>query len=251
MSSIDISAALPPGADYPDIPFDGDFSFRCGGCGNGCRKRNDIGLSGLDLWRLAGRLGLPTELVIASFGKKVTGSSSRIPVIRLMPRKDTGNCPFLTTRSGCAVHSHKPLVCALYPLGQSIEIFPGIDPSKESDRRKAIHYFSQDTGCSGEKVTLSLREYLAGFAIEEREELDLRWARDCLALSSRVKGLEKRLRPIEMKYLQRKIERALYLDYDSETDFAPQYEQNIAELERVLCKLEGDTSSLQTDERCT
>lgn len=236
--NIDISAVLPPGADYPDIPFDGDFSFRCGGCGNCCRKRKDIVLSGLDVWRLSVRLSMPPELILASFTKIRTGASSRIPVVRLKPRDDTGNCPFLTSRSVCAVHSHKPLVCALYPLGQSIEIFPGIDPSKESDRRKAITYFSQDTGCSGEKVTLSLREYLAGFAVEEREELDLRWARDCLALSSRVKGLESRLRPVEMKYLQRKILRALYLDYDFCTPFSPQYEENIAELERVLCNLE-------------
>ena len=160
--------------------------------------------------------------------------------VRLLPKKGSGNCPFLTKENRCSIHSHKPLVCALYPLGQNIELFPGIDPESEKDIRKAVSYFAQDTGCSGIEIRLSLKEYLAGFAVEERETLDIRWARDCLALISRVKGLRKRLRPVEMTYLMRKIERALYLDYDHTEDFAPQYDRNIAELERVLSRLEGE-----------
>ena len=239
---IDLGAQLPPDTDYPEIPLDGNFSFACQGCGDCCRKRNDIVLSGYDLYRLCVRFALPPQMVIRAFCHCYTGSATHLPVVRLRPRQDNGNCPFLTTASSCAIHSHKPLVCALYPLGQSIDFEAGADPSNPEVRRRCIHYFAQDTGCSGRQVTLTLREYLDSFSILSREELDLRWARDCIALSSRVKALEKRLRPIEMKYLQRKIQRALYLEYDFRQDFMPQYDRNIGQLEETLCKLEGDQS---------
>ena len=238
----DLGAQLPPGVDYPEIPLDGSFSFQGQGCGDCCRKRSDIVLSGYDLYQICCRLALPPQMVMHAFCQSYIGSSTHLPVVRLRPRHDNGNCPFLTAESSCAIHSHKPLVCALYPLGQSIDFDAGTDPSNPADRRRAIHYFAQDTGCSGHSITLSLREYLDSFSILEREELDLRWARDCIALSSRVKALEKRLRPIEIKYLHRKIERALYLDYDFRQDFAPQYDRNIEQLEETLCKLEGDQS---------
>lgn len=224
-----------------DIPRDGDFSFQCAGCGDCCRKRDDIVLSGYDLYRICRRLSLPPEIVIHAFCQKFVGASTHIPVVRLAPRKESGNCPFFTAENRCAIHDGKPLVCALYPLGQTIRTWQGMNPDDPADIEKAVSYFAQDTGCSGEKVQLTLSQYLDGFGIREREPLDIRWARDCLALISRVKGLEKRLRPIEMKYLHRKIEKALYLDLDFHEDFLPQYDRNIAELERVLSRLEGVT----------
>lgn len=243
----DLGAQLPPGTDYPEIGLEDIFSFQCQGCGDCCRKRSDIILSGYDLYRLCCRFSLPAQMVIDAFCQSYAGNSTRLPVIRIRPRRDNGNCPFLTAESSCAIHSHKPLVCALYPLGQSIDFEPGTDPADPEVRRRCIHYFAQDTGCSGHQVTLTLREYLDSFSILEREELDLRWARDCLALSSRVRALEKRLRPIEIKYLRRKILRAFYLNYDFRQDFAPQYDRNIAQLEETLCKLEGDKTYKKED----
>lgn len=244
--TIDLGGQQGAECGYPEIPRDGDFSFQCAGCGDCCRKRDDIVLSGYDLYRICKRLALPPEIVIHAFCLKYTGASSRIPVIRLASKKDSGNCPLFTSEGRCAIHESKPLVCALYPLGQTIRTWPGLNSDDPDDIEKAVGYFAQDTGCSGVKVRLTLKAYLDGFGIREREPLDIRWARDCLALISRVKALQKRLRPIEMKYLQRKIEKALYLDYDFTADFLPQYDQNIGELERVLCRLEGE-SKLQSE----
>lgn len=237
---IDLGGRQGVESDYPEIPRGDNFSFSCAGCGDCCRKRDDIVLSGYDLYRICKRLALPPEIVIHAFCLKYTGASSHIPVVRLAPKKDSGNCPLFTAENRCAVHESKPLVCALYPLGQTIRTWPGMDPDAPADIEKSVSYFAQDTGCSGVKVHLTLEEYLDGFKIREREPLDIRWARDCLALISRVQALQKRLRPIEMKYLQRKIEQALYLNFDFTEEFLPQYDRNIGELERVLCRLEGE-----------
>lgn len=43
----------------PLLARDEAFSFACAGCGGCCRGREDIVLSGFDLWRIAARLRLP------------------------------------------------------------------------------------------------------------------------------------------------------------------------------------------------
>ena len=45
----------------PLLERDAQFRFACAGCGNCCRGREDIVLSGYDLWRIAARLRLPPQ----------------------------------------------------------------------------------------------------------------------------------------------------------------------------------------------
>ena len=45
----------------PLLERDTQFRFACAGCGNCCRGREDIVLSGYDLWRIAARLRLPPQ----------------------------------------------------------------------------------------------------------------------------------------------------------------------------------------------
>ena len=47
----------------PLLARDEAFSFACAGCGGCCRGREDIVLSGFDLWRIAARLRLPPRTV--------------------------------------------------------------------------------------------------------------------------------------------------------------------------------------------
>ena len=49
----------------PLLARDAHFSFACNGCGDCCRGREDIVLSGFDLWRIAARLRLPPHLLDA------------------------------------------------------------------------------------------------------------------------------------------------------------------------------------------
>ena len=121
-SEIDLCGAE-GGGRAPDMPYlaaEDRFAFRCAGCGGCCRGREDIVLSGYDLYRLSRRLGLPPKLTAQAFCRRYIGTVSRLPVLRLAPVRAAGNnCPFLT-EGRCAVHQARPLVCALYPLGQEI-----------------------------------------------------------------------------------------------------------------------------------
>lgn len=81
----------------PLLERDAQFRFTCAGCGNCCRGREDIVLSGYDLWRIAARLRLPPQIVARGYCRSSIGRVSHLPVLRLAPVKENrNNCPFLT-----------------------------------------------------------------------------------------------------------------------------------------------------------
>ena len=124
----------------PLLEREAQFCFACAGCGDCCRGREDIVLSGFDLWRIAARLRLPPQIVARGYCRASIGQVSHLPVLRLAPVKENrSNCPFLT-ENHCAIHDAEPLVCALYPLAQEIS------------REGQVSYFLQPTGCGGQVI---------------------------------------------------------------------------------------------------
>ena len=49
------------------------FCFACAGCGDCCRGREDIVVSGFDLWRIAARLRLPPQIVARGYCRASIG----------------------------------------------------------------------------------------------------------------------------------------------------------------------------------
>ncbi len=86
------------------------FRFSCAGCGDCCRGREDIVLSGCDLHRVCVRLRLPAAVVLRGYCRHYTGAATGLPVVRLQPLAESGSCPFFY-RKRCAIHDAKPLVC--------------------------------------------------------------------------------------------------------------------------------------------
>ena len=61
----------------PLLERDAQFRFACAGCGNCCRGREDIVLSGYDLWRIAARLREPFAGAAACPGE---GKPQQLPL---------------------------------------------------------------------------------------------------------------------------------------------------------------------------
>ena len=117
-SQLDLCGRVDFARTTPLLARDEAFSFACAGCGGCCRGREDIVLSGFDLWRISARLRLPPQTVARAFCRASIGQVSHLPVLRLAPvKEERNNCPFLT-EDHCAIHDAEPLVCALYPLAQ-------------------------------------------------------------------------------------------------------------------------------------
>ena len=209
----------------PLLERDAQFRFACAGCGNCCRGREDIVLSGYDLWRIAARLRLPPQIVARGYCRSSIGRVSHLPVLRLAPVKENrNNCPFLT-ENHCAIHEAEPLVCALYPLAQEIS------------RAGEVHYFLQPTGCGGQVIEAKVQDYLARYDVPAREAIDVRWAQTCMALEDTVEQLEAVLSPVLVHRMQAKLWQALYFGYDYAQDYLPQLEANLQTLDTELHKL--------------
>ena len=209
----------------PLLARDAHFSFACNGCGDCCRGREDIVLSGFDLWRIAARLRLPPQIVARGYCRASIGTVSHLPVLRLAPVKENrNNCPFLTG-DHCAIHDAEPLVCALYPLAQEIS------------RKGQVSYFLQPTGCGGQVIEAKVQDYLARYDVPAREAIDVRWAQTCMTLEDTVEQLGAQLSPVLVRRMQDKLWQALYFGYDYAQDYLPQLEANLQTLDMELHKL--------------
>ena len=199
----------------PLLARDAHFSFACSGCGDCCRGREDIVLSGFDLWRIAARLRLPPQIVAHGYCRASIGAVSHLPVLRLAPVKENrNNCPFLTGNH-CAIHDAEPLVCALYPLAQEIS------------REGQVSYFLQPTGCGGQVIEARVEDYLARYAVPAREQTDVRWAQTCMELEDVVEQAEAQLSSVLVRRMQAKLWQTLYFGYDPAQPFLPQLERNL------------------------
>lgn len=209
----------------PLLARDAHFSFACNGCGDCCRGREDIVLSGFDLWRIAARLRLPPQIVARGYCRASIGTVSHLPVLRLTPVKENrNNCPFLTG-DHCAIHDAEPLVCALYPLAQEIS------------RKGQVSYFLQPTGCGGQVIEARVEDYLARYDVPAREQTDVRWAQTCMTLEDTVEQLGAQLSPVLVHRMQDKLWQALYFGYDYAAPFLPQLEKNLHWLDAEFAKL--------------
>ena len=81
-------------AQCPRLAAGEPFDFVCAGCGDCCRNRRDLVLSGYDLYRIARRLGLPPRLTADAFCKQEFAPQTLLPAVVLRPNARTGNCPF-------------------------------------------------------------------------------------------------------------------------------------------------------------
>ena len=82
-------------AQCPRLAAGEPFDFVCAGCGECCRNRRDLVLSGYDLYRIARRLGLPPRLTADAFCKQEFARRPFCLPSVLRPNARTGNCPFL------------------------------------------------------------------------------------------------------------------------------------------------------------
>lgn len=209
----------------PLLERDAQFRFACAGCGDCCRGREDIVLSGFDLWRIAARLRLPTQTVARGFCRESIGTVSHLPVLRLAPvRQNHNNCPFLAG-DHCAIHDAEPLVCALYPLAQEI------------GREGKVAYFLQPTDCGGQVFEAKVEDYLRRYDVPAREATDVRWALSCMELEDKVEELEAKLEPVLLRRMQQKLWQALYYRYDPAGEYLPQLEANLRWLDEEFEKL--------------
>lgn len=85
------------------------FSYQCTRCGQCCRDKR-IQLNPYEIARLARHRGMTTS----EFRDAHTHEGA------YLRQRDDGRCVFFDAQTGCSVHTDRPLVCRLFPLGRTI-----------------------------------------------------------------------------------------------------------------------------------
>ena len=223
--------------DAMRIDLDGTFPFHCTMCGKCCINREDILLNAQDVYRMSKELGMTPQAFVERYGETYVGGDSRIPIVRLLPHGTIKRCPLLKDRK-CMVHNAKPTVCAMFPIGRCLRLDPEAGVP-EKFTAENIEYIFMAPGCGDKTETHTVREWLRDFGISDKDEFFLKWQKTILDLSEIFRAAEKKTDTSRMVFAWNLTFIALYLNYETEKDFLPQFEENargiLEAVRKMLC----------------
>lgn len=222
------------------IGLDETFKFHCTMCGKCCINREDILLSPRDIYNISKELGIKPEEMFEQYCEVYVGPDSRVPIVRLKPRGSVQRCPLLKNRK-CMVHKAKPTVCAMYPIGRCLMATNPKEGLKNITQNQLQYIFS-NPGCGDGSETFTVREYLESFGIPIEDNFFLKWQQTILDMGNFSRKMENVLKQETMVQLWKSAFIGLYLHYETEKDFMPQFEDNIKNFFDMLHSVfpEGD-----------
>ena len=214
------------------IGLDDQFKFHCTQCGKCCIHREDILLNPKDVYNMSKELNMEPKDFIDHYCEIYVGSDSKIPVVRLKPKGSVKRCPLLKDRK-CMVHKAKPTVCAMFPLGRCL-IVEGAE--ENADTAGSIRYIFNHPGCGDRSETHTVREWIESFGIPVEDEFFLKWQEIVVEMSMAFREAADRMNESSMNILWSAALATLYLHYDVEHEFLPQFEDNTRDFQELLNK---------------
>ena len=207
------------------LDLDSEFRFKCRRCGKCCKNQDTILFTPRDIFNIAKKLGAAPRQVIDLCAEVYIGRSSRIPLVHMVPVGPQRRCPLLLDDGRCRVHDCKPTVCALFPVGR-VGVFDGIKDTDTKITREniSVRYILNDHDCGSAKRVNTIRGWLARFNIPEEDEFFIQWSLVTANLGAMIRKLEQRQCSEQtLNELWSHIYWMLYVDYDMEQDFMPQF----------------------------
>lgn len=207
---------------------DEPFDFHCTMCGKCCIHREDIILTPKDLYNLAKELYLTPKDVLEQYCEWYVGEDSRFPVVRLKPRGSVKRCPLLKGQK-CSVHKAKPTICAMFPIGRGMAVEKDqIDAVTTAD----VRYFFTDPGCGDKSETHTVRDWLGSFGIPLQDKCFVEWQKCVMTWSLRFRQIEKKPN-MDMGVVWETTLILLYLNYETDMEFEPQFKEHITTFQRL------------------
>ncbi len=200
------------------------FNFRCQECGNCCRNRQTpIAVMGYDVYNIAKALDMEVKDVILKKVEVERTEEKPFPMVYLKERLD-GSCSLLR-KGKCMVHSDKPIVCRVYPLGRFCV-------------SGKFYYFSQGITCGGSNTDneIRLEEWLKLFNIEEIDEECKLWTKMYVCCARHLDDLQKMKNPdIErIKNFSDIILMVCYLMFDTKKSLMENIQNNFEMLKQTI-----------------
>lgn len=227
------------------IGVDEPFRFHCNQCGKCCIDREDILLNPKDVYNISKEFGMEPHEVIQKYCDTYVGRDSRIPITRLMPMGTIKRCPLLKGNK-CSVHKAKPVVCAMYPIGRCV-----LHDKNTADKGVAagakVEYILNPVDCGDKSETHTVREWLEEFGIPEQDEAFLKWQTFMMASAKIIRRLEKILSDDLMNKIWTAFGSVIYMNYETDKNFLPQFEENAESVLRLLRGMDEMAKGVKND----
>ena len=181
----------------------------CAGCSACCHGMGEsIVLDPLDIYRLTTNLEMSFEALLTQYIELNVVDGVILPNLKMAGPEEA--CGFLNEKGRCSIHSHRPGICRLFPLGRFYE---------DGD----FKYFLQTNECKKENRTkVKVKKWIDTPNLKQYEEFVNDWHNFLLNMQERAADSDDATaKQISMFILQN-----FYMKpYDRSKEFYPQYEE--------------------------
>lgn len=142
-----------------------------------------------------------------------------LPALKMQPEKDA--CGFLTKEGRCSIHSYRPGLCRLFPLGRNYD-------------EKGLRYFLLEDACSAvNRTKLKIRKWLDVPRLSQYESFLTAWHELRKKIMNRIaeKASDEYAQMINVKLLELFYQKP----YDTEADFYQQFEERMEAISSLIC----------------
>ncbi len=206
----------------------------CQGCFSCCQGMGDtVVLNPYDVYELEKHLGKTFEKLLQKEIALHTENGMILPHISMETEKET--CIFLNEQGRCSIHSFRPGLCRLFPLGRNYD-YPEQDPDLEGDA-VGFHYFILEEACpKKDKTKVKIDKWLGVSRLSTHEAFILTWHNFCKYVQKKIEALM--MDPEQETYIKQINLFILQLFYgktwDMEQDFYKQMEDRLAQAYQII-----------------
>jgi Fe-S-cluster containining protein len=184
----------------------------CRGCSDCCQGMGQsVTLDPLDCYRLCIKLSCTMETLLQDKLELNVVGGIVLPNLKMAGEEE--RCSFLSQEGRCQIHSFRPGICRLFPLGRVYE-------------EQGIRYFLQLNECKMEgKSKVKVKKWLDTTDVKQYEIFVFQWYRYLKDLEKQVK---KENDPAFTNQVSMHVLKDFYLTpYDMEQDFFSQFERRL------------------------
>lgn len=179
----------------------------CKGCSNCCQNMGDsIKLNPYDIFSLCKGLGCSFEALLANYVELQVEDGLILPNIKM--QENTNACGFLNEEGRCRIHTIRPGLCRLFPLGRQYE-------------GMKLQYFILEDACpKSNKTKVKIDKWIGEKRTEKYEDFLINWH----ALTKEVKVmLADEAQEVSKEWNMKLLQCFYFLPYDTNTDFYEQF----------------------------
>ena len=201
----------------------------CSGCAECCRGMgSSIILDPYDVYRMTTRLGKTLSELLEGYIELNVVDGVILPNLQMAGKKE--ECSFLDENGRCSIHSVRPGICRLFPLGRYYE---------NGDFR----YFLQTGECSAERGKIKVRKWIDTPGLQQNHRFVVKWhyllnqLEDIIKqhMAGKASQAEGAGWADETKQMNLFLLQTFYMTpYDGGRDFYEQFDERVARFRQVV-----------------